>query len=410
MSTEHDRAQDLLGAWALGACSAEEERAVAEHLARCGECAAEAGRLRATAAALAGDTALYRRLRGPGPDWSVPGVGANGDGPVPDGAGADGAPGERVGPPPALRGRILGSVRPRRPPAPSYAEPYAAEVLTLDALLTELAAPPEHADAVGTEDDEPYGYGGSADDAGAGPGARGGDPEWGRRVIYDWSVQDVVAHLAATDGLTAAALGVAVDNPPRSDDDLDSRTDALIAYERGRTPWQTRTAWRAQADLLCGRLLATDRPGGDVVELAGARMRVADLMVARAAETWVHADDIATAVGRTLPVPMPRYLHSIADLGVRGVPKALALRGHGPMTAAARIQLTGPGGGEWVIPLGPKGSAAPREPAVNIELDVVEFCFLAGGRRDAEALEVTVRGDRALARELLAAAPAFSGR
>jgi uncharacterized protein (TIGR03083 family) len=434
VSTEHGRAQDLLGAWALGACSAEEERAVSDHLARCPECAAEAELLSATAAALASDTEMFGRVRGRGPrEWSPRGNGANGAGVTPHGENAWVAPGDRVDPPPGLRRRVLDSIRPRRAPAPSYAEPYAAEVATLDALLAEIAGPevrPHRGHDSATDKargisrdgvrDKPYGepVDAARHDPGDDPSGILGDdlsgpfppseaPAWATRVIYDWSVQDVVAHLAATDGLTAAALGVAVENPPRPGDDLDSRTDALIAYERGRTPWQTRTAWRSQADLLCERLRATDRPGSDVVEVVGGHMRVADLMVARATETWVHADDIARAVGRTLPVPLPQYLHPIADLGVRGLPKALALRGGGRVAASASLVLTGPGGGEWLVPLDPD---APREPAVHLELDVVEFCFLAGGRRDAETLDVAVRGDAALARELLAAAPMFSGR
>jgi hypothetical protein len=47
-------------------------------------------------------------------------------------------------------------------------------------------------------------------------------------------------------------------------------------------------------------------------------------------------------------------------------------------------------------------------PATVVTLDVVEFCRLAGGRRDAARIAVEVRGDGTLARDFLAAVPAMA--
>lgn len=329
---DHDRIDELLGAWAVDACEPGEHAAVESHLAGCPACASEAPRLRGAAATLAGPAA----------------------------------------PPVALRGRVLGGLRARRPPAPAYAEPYAAQVAALEALLAEL-----------------------------------GPPQWATTVIHDWSVQDLLAHLSATDGLVADALAP---SPPGTDDDVWTRTGTLIRRERGHPPERTRAAWREQADVLCGRLPSHTGPREPVVAYGGQRRRVPDLMVARAFETWIHADDIARAVGHPLPGPLPRHLRPIADLGVRSLPHALRKTGADPGDRAARITLTGEGGGEWTLGLTP-GRRTPPEtiPAVHVEMDVLEFCFLAGGRRDPATVPAALHGDHPLGTALLTAAPAFAG-
>jgi uncharacterized protein (TIGR03083 family) len=278
-------------------------------------------------------------------------------------------------PPARLRERTLNRARELRAPAPicpAYAEPYAAQVSVLDSLLADLS-----------------------------------ERQWSAHVVYDWSVQDVVAHLAATDGLVAARLGVDVDPPAPSVGVVDGpaverRTAAVIDRERSRAPAFTRAAWRAQADALCRGLPA--EPGQRV---SGIRTRIADTVVARAFETWVHTDDIAKAVGRDLPPPLAHHVRQIAELGVRSLSKALALNGAERPGDAARIVLDGPGGGDWTVRLGRDASGGA--PAVRLDMDVLEFCFLAGGRRDPATVTVTVTGDESLGRELLVAAPAFSG-
>jgi uncharacterized protein (TIGR03083 family) len=283
-------------------------------------------------------------------------------------------------PPAGLRGRTLERAMARRAaaaPCPDYAEPYAAQVSVLDSLLGELSG-----------------------------------AEWTVNVIYSWSVQDVVAHLAATDGLVAARVGVDVDPPVPAGqsiggDVLAERTAALIEREQGRTPAQTRAFWRTQADAMCRRL-----PADPARRTDGIPMRISDAVVTRAFETWVHTDDIARAVGRELPPPLPRHLHPIAGLGVRTLRKAFTLTwGDERPAAAAQVVLDGPGGGEWTIGLGGPGrpGADGRDPAVRLEMDVLEFCFLAGGRRDPATVTAEVTGDERLGRDLLTAAPAFAG-
>ncbi|WP_067453658.1 maleylpyruvate isomerase N-terminal domain-containing protein [Actinomadura macra] len=412
MSPVHEHVASLLGAWALGACSDEETRLIMDHVPHCFSCREESLLLGGTAELLGG-----RQPR------------------------------------PSLRERTLVGARARRPAAPSvpdYAAPYAAQVSLLDALLAEMSS-----------------------------------CDWSTTVIYDWNVQDVVAHLSATDGLVMEQLeagarspelaaadvlaeilqagmaradgahrandgadegfadgmseeaigsfdgersgyGIAADENatvPRGSDatetaadppeglaaigterDLDARTARLIAQERAREPQETRAAWRAQAEALCARL--SEDTGAGLVRLTFP-MKVANALVQRAFETWIHARDIAVATGCSLPSPLPGHLHAMASLGVRGLPAALILHEGGPANGeSVHVDLKGPGGGEWDLPL---GSAAPDKPTVTLALDAMDFCLLAGDRLRPGQVRVELGGDVPLGRRLLAAAPAFSG-
>ena len=288
MSPVHEHVASLLGAWALGACSDEETRLIMDHVFRCPGCREEALLFGGVTELLGGMT-----------------------------------------PRPSLRERTLASARARRPAAPSvptYAAPYAAQMSVLDALLAELP-----------------------------PGV------WSTTVIDDWNVQDVVAHLSATDGLLAeqleAGVGSAenasaeilaeilqaamaradgahsandgadkghgatadenvdapssaaetVANVPGTDRDLADRTALAIAQERAREPSGTRATWRAQAEVLCAHL--NEELSTGLVRLRFP-MKVANALVQRAFETWIHARDIAMATGHSLPSPsMASFLH-----------------------------------------------------------------------------------------------------
>jgi uncharacterized protein (TIGR03083 family) len=244
----------------------------------------------------------------------------------------------------------------------SYGRVYAAMAAALDALLGEL-------DAL----------------------------DWARIAAYgDWSVHDLVAHLAATDSLLADQLRLAP-----HEDTIDSRTDATVARERARQPEETWMLWRAQAAELCGELAAWS--GDQVVALPPMAMPLADIMAARAFETWIHTKDIAVAVGRSLPAPPGEHLHRIADLGARSLPAAMT-RGDVVLNGqSVRLLLTGEGGGSWLVP-------RAGSPAVELELDALAFCLLMGDRLAPADVDVAIRGDAGLGRDVLGAAASLAGR
>ncbi|TYK49526.1 maleylpyruvate isomerase family mycothiol-dependent enzyme [Actinomadura decatromicini] len=270
-------------------------------------------------------------------------------------------------PSPDLRARTLRAALSRRPPArpaPGFARPYAALVAMLDALV------------------------GGLDDA-----------EWEARAAGDWDARDLVVHLTATDGL----LGEAMEGGASTMDELLARTEDAVG--RRPAPADARRTWRRQADALCDRLAETDADRR--VEVGGFPMRVRHHLTARAAETWIHADDIARATGRSLPPPPAEHLHPIADLSARSLPRALALTGRDHPDGLLCLILDGPGGGRWTLPL--SRDAVDARPSVQVRMDVVEFCFLAGGRRDPADVRAETSGDPAVARDVLAAAGVFAG-
>jgi uncharacterized protein (TIGR03083 family) len=338
MNDGHAAVTELLGAWALDACSAEETATVEDHLAGCPACTAEADRLGRAVAGLATTVAV---------------------------------------PPPArLRGAVLDAAVARRPAAGDEASTgYATWVDRFDTLLESLTA-----------------------------------AQWRERVVHDWTVQDLVAHLTATDELLVAQLGSADDETLEDPAELDGglparRTAAAIVEHRGRPPERTRAAWRAQADLLLrdvGEPDALDRQ----VRLADPRLPRQPLRTAviqRLFETWIHTDDIRTVLGGPPAPPDERHIAMIVAFGVRLLPAALRLAGADRPPRSARLVLVGPGGGDWVI--SPAVQRVPaRPPDATVTMDAVEFCYLLGNRRDPDTVPHRVEGDPAVAATLLRAA------
>ncbi|MFC6086260.1 maleylpyruvate isomerase family mycothiol-dependent enzyme [Sphaerisporangium aureirubrum] len=280
-------------------------------------------------------------------------------------------------PPAGARERLLAAARSRRRPAVTdgFAAPYAARVAAMDALL-----------------------------AGAGPA------DWAKKIVEGWTLQELVAHLAATDSLVAAAMGLPVAGPPLAADEVLSRTADMIAFERERAPELTRAGWRAQAEAICARAATMD-PAGPVAP-GGFSLPAKDHLLARMLETWIHTDDAATVIGVPLPRPLPAHIHPTADLCARLVPWTMALSGMTPGPRALRLELTGSGGGTWHVPLDLSAEAAPDDgsPAdVEMSCEVKAFCFLLGGRGAPDTFPADVTGDDALARDILTAAPALSG-
>lgn len=284
-------------------------------------------------------------------------------------------------PPAPSRPRLLAAARERRRPAASvkpWIAPFAGRVAAMDALL-----------------------------------ASASDADWGRVIVEGWTLQELVAHLAAKDGLVARSVGAPVSGPGVGADEAMERTVEVQAFERTRSPEQTRGDWRAQADELCRHLSSVDP--ALTVAAGGTSLQVGDHLLVRMLETWVHTDDAAQIIGVRLPHPVAEHVHPAADFCARLVPWTMLMSGMDASGRAVRLSLTGPGGGEWYVPLDMAGGAVVARPyrgeAVDsrITCDTVEFCFLLGGRRSPQAFDARIEGDDALARDVLVAAPALSG-
>ncbi|GAB1822367.1 maleylpyruvate isomerase N-terminal domain-containing protein [Herbidospora sp. RD11066] len=279
-----------------------------------------------------------------------------------------------IGPPSGGRARLLTTAASRRRPAfpcVSWARAYAGRVAALDAVFASATA-------------------------------------WDVTIVEGWNLQELLTHLMAKDGLVSRAVGAPVHGPPITEDEAMARTRELQDHERSRSLLETRQSWRDQADALCHAL--TDADPGRMISASGLSLPLGDQILGRALETWIHTHDTAVSEGLTLPTPVADELHPMADLCARLLPLTAVLSGLDLGDRAVRLTLIGEGGGDWYLPLrlGHPGSVYEgQEVALTIRADVVEYCFVLGGRGAGFAWET--EGDFALAAELRSAAPALSG-
>ncbi|OIV36537.1 hypothetical protein BIV57_15760 [Mangrovactinospora gilvigrisea] len=383
--------RSLLGAWALTACPPEEVVALEAHLTECGDCRTEAVRLRDAAGWLFGDEPLLVTAE--------------------------------------LRAQVLAGCLGRRPARvrlPGWAAPLDAEAARLDAMLRDL-----NESEWLTPVDAPWlGRGDAADGSGR------------------WTVVGILCRLTAGDTAVSAALGASDPVPggrgtasgvgSSARDGIAARTERLVDAWRRHGPERVRQLWREQGRMLVqGAALAGPDAwslpvvaSGEGVEVRRAVLR--DALVERAFACWIHAEDVAEAVGQVFEPPRPGHLHAYLENTVSRLPGALdALRRAGRAAsgtggpqvrgteAAAgarvlRLELEGAGGGEWLVPLDePGGEVIPAEQELgagaaevaHLVTDGRDFCRLAAGRVSVNDVATGAVGDSAAVHDLLHAAP-----
>ncbi|MDT0305363.1 zf-HC2 domain-containing protein [Streptomyces sp. DSM 44917] len=273
---------------------------------------------------------------------------------------------------PTLRARVLEECLGRRParlPLPPWAAPLDEEAARLDALLNDLTEEEWNAPV----------------DPGPAPTPTG-----------------VLGRLRADDALLARALGL-----------------PDVEGENARETWreQTRALVRA-APQAHGRTLPETAypplappPGGE------ARLPVADVYLDRAFACWTHAADIARAVAYPYAPPQGSRLRLLVDLLARRLPGSLAASAPAPAEAGRpgrllHLEVEGPGGGHWAVPVdapaGPVGRAAPAGAVAHLVLEDVVLCQLAAGRISPEEAASGGTGDAAVLRDALLATAALA--
>lgn len=288
---------------------------------------------------------------------------------------------EPLDPEPSLRRQVLDGCLDRREPlfrVPAYAEPFVAETARLDALLRDL-----------------------------------GELDWMEPATLRWQggaaqrrPADVLCHLAAVDGVLARALGLP---DPTDGADLAERDARLCERQGGRPPAAVRAFWRAQSRAVVETAaLAAPDLAERFVDYGAFRLPVADAFLDRAFECWIHAEDIADAVGYPYHPPRGAHIRSLISLAARLLPHVFpGERGTGRVV---QLIVEGRGEGEWLIPIDAPGCVPPAdaEPTATVAIDGVEFCHLCAGRRDPQRIPAGITGDKGLARAVLAAAPLLS--
>ncbi len=227
-------------------------------------------------------------------------------------------------------------------------------------------------------------------------------------TLPDWNVQDLAAHLVASDAVLAETLGVEPFTP-ETDDQPTPRTHPIVARHRTLGPRDTlaelEQAYTATQDAV--RRLGPDAPEQPVTWL-GINMTLGQALTQRAFEIWTHADDIRAAVGLPLVPPPAPSLAAMSATALETVPILLAAAGVDAEGRRGQITLTGPGGGTYELDLGLEGRPTPAEPEMVLELDVVDFCRGLADRLPAADTRYGAQGDLDLAEALVAALPGLA--
>lgn len=215
------------------------------------------------------------------------------------------------------------------------------------------------------------------------------------------TVRELVAHLAAMESLLASWLGVPTFAQVESEQ-VEGRTAEMLEATRDWSLAEIAALWQRSTDAV--RAAAPN--AGPTTHWFGSETSTDLALLARVFETWTHTDDIRRALGRPLGVPSAAALRTMAEGSMMMVPSALEATSLERPGRTARIVLTGAGGGEWLVAMQVGGEVG--EPDVAVTLPVVDWCRRFSERLSAEELDLAVRGDRRLAADLVAAAPAFA--
>jgi len=214
------------------------------------------------------------------------------------------------------------------------------------------------------------------------------------------SIGELVVHLASMESAVAETVGL--EQSVTDETEVVARTERYLEVA-GDDPLVTgRRVWREAVDALDAWAVAGGEQGG--LPWNGFTVSRRTLLATRAFETWTHDDDIRDALGRDREVPHPLELGVMSDIAVNILPFCLDAAGTTP-AAAARLVLTGDGGGDWVVSL--DGNEHP-EPAVTITMDVVDYCRVVAERIAPDECAATLDGDAALGRTVLACASALA--
>jgi uncharacterized protein (TIGR03083 family) len=216
------------------------------------------------------------------------------------------------------------------------------------------------------------------------------------------SVHDLVTHLAAVESLIVKALGgeSGFDDAPA---DIDGRTAALLPLYTDRPVADAADEWQRLIGLI--RLHAGD--ASRLVAWRGGELSVGDLLIARSFEIWTHGDDLRRVRSQPIEPPDAATIARMADLSVRWLPLGLELVGRARVGQSVRLGLTGPGGGEWTVPLG-LDAGDGGDPVAEVRFSVLDWCLVTAERMHGAEVSFGVSGDVSVATDLLVAAPAFS--
>lgn len=213
-----------------------------------------------------------------------------------------------------------------------------------------------------------------------------------------WTVAHQIAHLHWTDlqsidaitdrSAFDATVASAAQNPMGFVDDAADE----LALE---PPDQLLLGWRRGRGALAEALRSV--PEGEKIAWFGPAMSPASMATARIMETWAHGQDVAEAVGIT--VPRTARARHVCHLGVRTRGFAHLVRGEPDPGVDIRVELLGPDGELWAW--------GPEDAEQRVTGDGWDFALLATRRRHRD--DVAVQAEGAVADHWLDIVQAFAG-
>ena len=231
-------------------------------------------------------------------------------------------------------------------------------------------------------------------------------------MFPDWTVHDLTAHLAATETLLAAQLGVHDLSP-------DTATTAEPPGPRGRRPPPRARAHRRRRRVQRGgdgrvagrhhlarlRRARHHRPGS----ASSCPSTIA--LTHRAFEIWTHADDIRVALGLDRLPPPPSSLVTMSRTVLDGLPFMMLVADAEHPGRVAELQPHRLG--RRHLHHRPRHrrrrrSRAAESPDVHVELDVVDFCRAIGDRIEPSGLSYHTTGDTRLGADLIRSLPVLA--
>ena len=271
-----------------------------------------------------------------------------------------------------LRDRVLAAAAAARRPghavdAPEWisgAEAFRRAVAALDALLGELS-----------------------------------DADWSQHALRDLDVQGLVGHLIGIEEWFASALS----GVPAGDTEHVATTQPSAERQQGRAPIVTHREWFDAATASIA--LLEDLDPSAPTSFYGVTLPLDDLLIIRAFEMWIHDEDIRRATGRELASPDAERLARMVGLVTVLLPAGIARAGHAHADAA-RLVLTGTGGGTWDVNL--DGSPDSRDATTRIVVDAAQFCRVVGNREDQSSSGALVTGDGEVAAGVFLGAAALA--
>jgi uncharacterized protein (TIGR03083 family) len=218
-------------------------------------------------------------------------------------------------------------------------------------------------------------------------------PAWDKPSRLDgWTLKDVVSHLAASEGVAAAAFG----NEPApeveeflkggGDLTIDAFNDFTVRRRSDASIREVVVGWGRSADATLARAAAIPKEEWAqrrVAWVAG-EVPARSLLESRIMEWWVHGEDIRA--GADLAPRREHWpIYCTNDLASRTLPWALGLGGLRFEGKSIGFALEGSGGGEWRQGLAPRQVLDPgTAPNALVEGRGAAFAEVAARRAPAD--------------------------